>query len=524
MNILLWDTRRYDVSKDFAGGFGVGMYRGNGLRDAIVRRFYRRDRRPVALLYAYLAAAFGRLGHQVNYVVDRPPRGADLYVFNPSLITLDFEREVIKRLLAEEPGARILVVGTAASMLPEEFENLGVTVVQGEAEQLYWRLDEVLARPGEKIQLGVTEDLDRLPLPDWSPLGPQRFRIGYDFWRFPTGLIQSSRGCRFKCNYCPYLVLENATRFRDPHTVAEEMRHGIRRWGFRSFKFRDPLFGLSRARTLELVDEILRLPPTAGGEPVQFSIESRIELLPPELLTLLKRAGLTSITFGVETPSDPTLRNYRRLPIDKDRQQAFIATCRSLGIRTVAGFMIGFPEDTEYSIRQVLRYAMALGPTFANFNVVTPYPGTAFFQQMRGRLGTLDYNKFNVYTPLLTYEHLTPQRVEELLGTCFRHYYFRWQYLRENAALVWPRLRKLGFGAKPQGEVLAMRAEYTVPSTQCRVRGAPLGRVATTDGNRRFQPTERTIPIISARRVATPEGTAAYDCGHVQSSLRDEAE
>ena len=162
---------------------------------------------------------------------------------------------------------------------------------------------------------------------------------------------------------------------------------------------------------------------------MQFSIESRIELLPPRLLRLLKRAGLTSITFGVETPSDPTLRNYRRLPIDKDRQQAFIATCRSLGIRTVAGFMIGFPEDTEYSIRQVLRYAVSLGPTFANFNVVTPYPGTAFFGQMRDRLGTFDYNRFNVYTPLLTYDHLTPQRVEELLGKCFQHYYFRWQYL-----------------------------------------------------------------------------------------------
>ncbi len=187
----------------------------------------------------------------MKYVVDRPPRGADLYVFNPSLITLDLEREVIARLLAEEPNARVLVVGTTASMLPEEFDGLGVTVVQGEAEQLYWRLDEVLDRPGEKVQLGVTEDLDRLPLPDWTPLGPERFRIGYDFWRFPTGLVQSSRGCRFKCNYCPYLVLENNTRFRDPRAVAEEMREGILRWGFRSFKFRDPLFGLSRDRTMQ---------------------------------------------------------------------------------------------------------------------------------------------------------------------------------------------------------------------------------------------------------------------------------
>jgi radical SAM superfamily enzyme YgiQ (UPF0313 family) len=451
MNILLWDTRQRDVSKDFAGGFGVGAYRGgrhvrmvDGARDAVVRWFYRRDRRPAALLFAHLAAVFARLGHRVRYVVDRPPRGADLYVFNPSLMTLDLERQVIVRLLAEEPRARVLVVGVTASILPQEFAELGVTVVQGEAEQLLWRLDEVLERPGAKVQLGVIEDLDCLPLPDWSPLDPAGFRIGFDFWRFPTGLIQASRGCRFKCNYCPYLVLDNATRFRDPEAVGEEMRQGIRRWGFKSFKFRDPLFGLSRERTLRIIEQIERLPRLSDGERIQFSIESRIELLPPETLRMLQRAGLTSVTIGIETPSDSTLRHYRRQTIDKDRQQAFIADCRALGIRTVAGFMIGFPEDTEQSIRRVRDYAIALRPTFANFNVVTPYPGTAFFDEMRSRLGAIDYSRFNVYTPLLKYEHLTPERIEWLLAKCFRRYYFRWQYLRENAALLWPALRRWG--------------------------------------------------------------------------------
>ena len=193
MNILLWDTRQLDVSKDFAGGFGVGMYRGGHhvrMADGRATQWFAGStaaiaaRRPCCI--AHLAAVFARLGHRVQYVVERPPQGADLYVFNPSLITLDLERQVMARLLAEEPQARVLVVGTTASVLPQEFADLGVTVVQGEAEQLLWRLDEVLEHPQAKVQLGVLEDLDRLPLPDWSPLGPARFRIGYDFWRFPT--------------------------------------------------------------------------------------------------------------------------------------------------------------------------------------------------------------------------------------------------------------------------------------------------------------------------------------------------
>ena len=113
------------------------------------------------MLFAHLAAVFARLGHRVQYAVDQPPRGADLYVFNPSLITLDLERQVIARLLAEEPQARVLVVGTTASILPQEFADLGVTVVQGEAEQLLWRLDEVLDHPGGQGAVGR----DRRPRP-----------------------------------------------------------------------------------------------------------------------------------------------------------------------------------------------------------------------------------------------------------------------------------------------------------------------------------------------------------------------
>ena len=101
MHIVLWDTRKLDVSKDFAGGFGIGQYTGDGtFRSRLIRRFYTRDRRPVALLYAYLAAIFARLGHSVEYAEDRVPAGADLYVFNPSLLTLSLEHAVMAELLA----------------------------------------------------------------------------------------------------------------------------------------------------------------------------------------------------------------------------------------------------------------------------------------------------------------------------------------------------------------------------------------------------------------------------------------
>jgi radical SAM superfamily enzyme YgiQ (UPF0313 family) len=350
-----------------------------------------------------------------------------------------------------------LVTGQVAYALADAFCDLNVTVVRGEPEQLLWKLDEVLASSAPVVSVGSVQRLDELPHPDWSPFPYRRFRIKYDFWRFPTALIQASRGCTFQCNYCPYIVVENKTRFRDPEAVVEEVQRGVRDYGFRSFKFRDPLFGLDRKRTLRLAELLCRLPRR-----LQFSVESRIDLLRDETLVALQRAGLTSITIGIETPDEEILRSHARIPIRDDRQRQFIRRCRELGLRTVAGFMIGFPDDTEGSIFRVLDYARQLNPTYANFNLVTPYPGTPFFEAIRAQIAEQDFSRHSVYHPVLRYRHLTAGQVSELHGRCFGKFYFRSRYLVENAHLLWPILRwpRLAVRRRPPAA-----RRYPAPST-----------------------------------------------------------
>ncbi len=455
MHVVLWDTRQLDVAKDFAGGFGIGQYPGfGGFRGQVVRWGFKRDRRPVALNFAYMAAIFAKLGHTVEYAEDRIPTGADLYVFNPSLITLALEIAAIREVLAKNPRSKVIITGLVAYALPEAFDGLNVTIVRGECEKLLWSLDDVMSATTRSVDIGSVKELDHLPFPDWSLFDPSKFRIGYDFTRFPTGLIQQSRGCTFTCNYCPYIVLENATRFRSPESVYDEMRHGIQTYGFRSFKFRDPLFGLDRKRALRVAELITRLP-----KKIEFSIESRIDMLKPDTLRALRDAGLTSITVGIETPDEGTLRQYKRAPIKDDRQREFVALCRGMGIRTVAGFMIGFPADTEQSIKFVLNYAKQVNPTFANFNIVTPYPGTEFFQQVKDQIAEFDFTKYNVYTPLMKYEHLTHERVQYWHAKCFMRYFFRWEWLTSNAHLMWPKLKLLGVGRKYAREAAALLAK-----------------------------------------------------------------
>lgn len=444
MHIVLWDTRHGGVFKDFAGGYGVGQFRGEGWRAKIIENVYRRDYRSPPLVFGHLAAILQRLGHTVEYALERTP-GADLYIFNPALMTVPHETAVIRRLNQTAPKTRIFVCGTVAGSMPECFADLNCQVLHGEAEQLQIKLDDVLASTDKTFPLGTIADLDRVPFPDWSLFPYKKFRVNYDFSKFPSAYIQSSRGCTLSCSYCPYIILENKVRVRSPEAVVEEIRRGMVDYGFKSFKFRDPLFAARRKHAVEIAERIGKLP-----RKIQFSVESRIELLSRDLLEILRDVGLTSVTVGIETPSRETLKKYDRAPIRDDKQSGFVDMCRELGIRVVAGFMIGFPEDTRETIRAVLRYAKQVNPFAANFNICTPYPGTKFFEEIADQVATRDWSRYDVYTPNLKYQHLAADEVSKLHQKCFTQYYFRWDYLAANWPFLFPRLhavqQSLGFG------------------------------------------------------------------------------
>jgi hypothetical protein len=133
-----------------------------------------------------------------------------------------------------------------------------------------------------------------------------------------------------------------------------------------------------------------------------------------------------------------------------------------MGIRTVAGFHLGFPDDSETSIRGLLDYAIQLNPTRAEFRILTRYPGTRFFDEHQdvGRIGNpsgngadrldgLSTRPAGKPAPILSLP-LTPEQLQTLEGECFERFYCRWRYLRANMHLLWPGLARLGIGREPE--------------------------------------------------------------------------
>ena len=179
-----------------------------------------------------------------------------------------------------------------------------------------------------------------------------------------------------------------ATRYRRPYVI-----------------FRDPLFTrAARARASSCATR-----SSARGLKLTFEAETRLDRLDVELLDKLYAAGL---------PRDELRRRIAR-PGDAEEVGAAAdsarrtsarssSTAASCGIVTAAFYVLGFLQDDWNSIAATIDYATDLGSTFAQFKILTPYPGTPMFKQLEPLLTETDWEKFDGYTP--TFKHPEPDR------------------------------------------------------------------------------------------------------------------
>lgn len=434
MKVVLWDTHKRHVVKDAMAGHGLCE---PSLPDRLFHSPLRRRRWPAPLLLGYLAAVFKEQGFDVKHVSERMPSEADVFVFRPSFPTLPIEQQMIWRVADRYPDARVLVVGPVATATPEAFEGLGATVLRGDAELLRERLDEVLSQVGDVVGLGAIEDLGKLPQCDWSPFEPWRWRISDEFWQFPTAAVEHGRGCPHACKYCPESATRSEPRFRPAEQVADEIQFQINQWGFYSFKFHDPTFGWNADETYRLAGELGKIL-----QDFQFSIETRVENMPPEMLRALRSAGLRCVSVGVESADATRLHSLGRPTAPKAEYRRFFEHCGHLGLRTIATFMLGLPNETDESIQETLDFAKQLQPTFAKFRFVTPYPQTVFAKEHRREIANFQYADYTTQTPIVDVRRMSPERLKRHIRRCRREYYARWGYFRKQLFLLWPRLAK----------------------------------------------------------------------------------
>lgn len=404
------------VNKDtVAGGFGSRFH---GF--SVTTRFLQNTRRVFqnvpSIHTGYLAAIFAGQRHKVIVTRDRQVDG-DLALVLTSLV--DYKREREWAIAARRRGMKVGFFGTPATHLPELFADAGDFVISGEPEAAARRLAD-----GESLQGVVASpalDIDALPFPRWDIVKSRRF--GYTNRR-RIGLARAlpmltSRSCPEHCTYCPHRITASH-RARSVENVIAEIEELCARYPEPHLVIRDPLFTFDRDRCLRLAEEIL-----ARGLRLSFECETRMDDLDEELVRLLHRAGLRGISFGVESPDPATLKRVARRYIPHEHMRRMIALCWELSIITTAFYVFGFLQDTEESIMEAIRFAIELDSAHANFKLLTPYPGTPQYRQLKPLIFETDWEKFDGYTLNFRHPNLTPYRARKLLGMAYARFFGR---------------------------------------------------------------------------------------------------
>jgi radical SAM superfamily enzyme YgiQ (UPF0313 family) len=428
MRVVLADLKsdRGFVSKDtVVGGYGSRLdpfTKVTGWISYVKKQFH--DVPSVHM--AYIAALLSRAGHEVVWTrgdLDAAT-GADVALVLSSLVDHKNETAWADQLRAR--GVKVGFIGITASKMPELFEGHCDFILNGEPEAAVMRIAQGEIPSGIVISEEI-EDLDSLPFPRWDLVTEDRSKKRGIRWSSrPVGggyPLLASRGCPEFCTYCPHRILAGY-RARSISNIADEMERLCDQQPRPYVIFRDPLFSEQRDRCLELCDEI-----KSRGLTLTFEAETRLDRLDVELLDKLYEAGFRAMSFGVESLDPATLKKSGRRPIPQTHQREIIEHCRRKGIVTAGFYVLGFLQDDWNSIAATIDYATDLGSTFAQFKILTPYPGTPMFKQIEPLLVEQDWEKFDGYTLTFKHPNLTDRELRFLLGAAYKRFYMRPSYL-----------------------------------------------------------------------------------------------
>jgi radical SAM superfamily enzyme YgiQ (UPF0313 family) len=222
-------------------------------------------------------------------------------------------------------------------------------------------------------------DLDAFPFPNRKLTAKYREQY-YSEWMKLLASIRTSKGCPCRCNFCAlWKPTEGHYLRRKPERLVEELT-GIDET-FVFFADDESLIDAQRMKTLA------RLIKEAGIRKRYF-LYGRSDTIArnPELLEVWREIGLERAFVGLEFLRDEDFKYIRKGSTTGDNERA-VRILQDLDIDIYASFIIR-PEFQKEDFLKLRQYCCKLSLNFASFAVLTPLPGTEFYEDVKAQLIT----------------------------------------------------------------------------------------------------------------------------------------
>jgi len=253
---------------------------------------------------------------------------------------------------------------------------------------------------------GRTTCLDNLPFFDRELIYRRTYLAD-----FPMRSFMSSRGCPFGCTYCFEPKFNKLYAGKGPifnrysvGRLCAELKELKERWPTQFIKFYDDVFFIRKTADSWL-EEFAEVYPREVGLP--FFCLTRCNLLTEEVLKLLVKAGLHSLTMSIEAGNDYVRNHVIKRRMTKEEIMHAFGLCKKYGIITFANSILAIPVRPEIMAQQgkkpidydieSLDMNIGAGADFSEFGTIYPYPGCELAEYVvkNGWFSPKDFNKLH---------------------------------------------------------------------------------------------------------------------------------
>jgi anaerobic magnesium-protoporphyrin IX monomethyl ester cyclase len=336
------------------------------------------------------------LAQTVAHIVDEKP---DVVGFTCKTLWIVSAHKVAEALKEHIPDVPIVAGGHHPTSLPErtlkEFPSFDFLVL-GEGEVTFLELLQALSNGKDVTEVdGLAfemdgqpyltpprariKDLDELPLPALDLIPPLETHYlpslfyGIKGASFP---LITSRGCPYQCTFCDRSVYGNRVTFHSPEYVLSLLEQLYHQHQVQYLVINDDNFLLKKSHMLSILDLL-----HSSGLKIKFTCQSRVDTLDKERLQRLKEAGCEQIMFGIESGSQAILDKMNK-GVTVEQAKEAIALTKKMGLRTTGFFILGFPGETEETLKETLDliYECKLDDLMCSF--YTPFAGAQAYQDL----------------------------------------------------------------------------------------------------------------------------------------------